>query len=247
MPDETDPFHNMTAWCRGFLEAAADHLTMWADHVAPLKFHPEAENNFTLRPTLTLARAAMESAAQSIWILSPDDQVRRAGRYFLLAASDLDEQTKAATSAEAKAELAVRRDEIFQALGVTRRSFRPPRYLQILRDAASFLGTHLPEGEVRSSWMDADRVERLWRSSAGAAHGKMWPDWEYSIREEHASETYSTPDHVAMAEVVHVAATLFAAGVTLLTLRSGREDEGRENWRVAEERLLATMTLRTDL
>lgn len=37
-------------WCRGFLEAALEHLLMWADYATPLKYHPEASVEFTLRP-----------------------------------------------------------------------------------------------------------------------------------------------------------------------------------------------------
>ena len=66
-PTPEDPLKNMACWCHSFLEAAADHLVLWADHVAPLKFHPEAETVHTFRPAFTLARATIESAAQAIW------------------------------------------------------------------------------------------------------------------------------------------------------------------------------------
>jgi hypothetical protein len=70
-PVPEDPLKNMAWSCHGFLEAAADHLVLWADYAAPLKFHPEAETTHTLRPVFTLARAAIEGAAQAIWVLSP--------------------------------------------------------------------------------------------------------------------------------------------------------------------------------
>jgi hypothetical protein len=56
-PNPDDPLKNMAWWCHGFLDAAADHLLLWADYAAPLKFHAEAETVHTLRPAFTLARA----------------------------------------------------------------------------------------------------------------------------------------------------------------------------------------------
>ena len=247
-PTAVDPFRNMAEWCRGYLEAAADHLMLWADSVAPLKFHPDVVNVYTLRPTLTLARAAMEAAAQAVWILGPDDPARRAGRYILLATADLQEQARAAESTESAEALSAELEAILTAMELAPRRFTPPRYLHMLRDAAAFFAEGLPEHASRPSWMNADRVERLWRAASGAAHGKMWPDFEFTISGDMDEEgrAYAVPDHVAMGEFVDVAASFFAAGVVLLAVRSGRYEEWDELTAAATERLLGAMTRRGD-
>lgn len=243
-PDEADPFRNMGEWCRGYLESAADHLMMWADSVAPLKFHPDAVSEYTLRPTLTLARAAMEASAQTIWILSSEDPAVRAGRYALLATADLKEQARAADTPESAAALNGQLNAIVTAMGLTPKRFRPPTYLHLLRSAAEFLGEDLPSEAPRESWMSPDRVERLWRASSGAAHGKMWPDFEFTVREAADEDglAYIVSDHVAMGEFVDVAGHFFAAGVVLFAIRSGRHDEWEQLTGVASKRLLASMT-----
>src|ERR1700691_88410 len=51
------PFEKVSVRARAYLEAALEHLLLWADHAAPLLFHPDHVTKFTLRPAHTLARA----------------------------------------------------------------------------------------------------------------------------------------------------------------------------------------------
>ena len=173
------PLHKMTAWCRGYLEAAVDHMILWADYAVPLKFHPETIVTHSLRPALTLARAAMESASQTIWILGSDDKVQCAQRYVQLAVADLIEHVKAAETFEKRSPLQRRSDELFAALGVTHRTFVAPTSLEMVRFAAEYLQSDLASDADVTLSLGPDRVERLWRSAAGAAHGKRWPEWEF--------------------------------------------------------------------
>ena len=50
------PFESPAAFTRGYLDAALEHLLLWADYAAPLKFPPEHQVTFRLRPAYTLAR-----------------------------------------------------------------------------------------------------------------------------------------------------------------------------------------------
>lgn len=235
-PTADMPLQNMTWFCRGLLESAADHLVMWADYAAPLRFHPDAEIVHTLRPAFTLARATIESAAQAIWVLSPEELTQCVGRYFLLATWDLDEQVKAAESPESRIEVQKRRDEIFSALGLTRRTFRPPRYLNMIRDAADYLN-------LEDAVMRPDRVERVWRSAAAAAHGKQWPEFELRDRTDVGDGLFSSvPKLDAISEVLKVADQMLSAGVALFAIRVGREDELPTLWDEAAARLAAKMT-----
>lgn len=237
-PSSNDPLKNMTWMCHGFLEAAADHLLLWADYAAPLKFRPDAETVYTLRPAFTLARATMESAAQAIWMLSPEDLVECVRRYARLATWDLIEQTKAAATPEARAELQARLDGIFKMLGGRPRTFRPPKYLDIILGAAEFLGL----GDVTPA-MGPDRLERIWRSASGAAHGKQWLEFELNEREEAGDGlVYSTPKIEAISDVLTVAEKLLSAGVILFAMRAGRMDDFRNLWDDATTRLAGRMT-----
>ena len=68
---ELFPVEKVADRARAYLRAGLDHMPMWADYSAPLLFHDEQTINFTLRPTLTLARAALEASAQAVWLVEP--------------------------------------------------------------------------------------------------------------------------------------------------------------------------------
>ena len=102
----------MTTFSRGYLDAAVDRLILWADHAVPLKFHPDTIVTHSLRPALTLARAATESAPQTIWILGSDDKVLCGQRYIQLAIADLIEQVDAAETIDKRSSLQAGRDEL---------------------------------------------------------------------------------------------------------------------------------------
>lgn len=237
-PNSDDPLRNMAWFCHGLLESAADHLVLWADYAAPLKFHPDHVTVHALRPVFTLARAAIESASQAIWVLSPEDPKVRGARYIMLATWDLNEQLKAAVDEESRAELKSRRDSIFAALGVTARTFRPPRYLDMIREATEFLSLAEPV-----SMTSAGNVERVWRCAAAAAHGKHWPEFELHDRTEVDDGLFSSvPKIGAMSEVLEVADCLLSASVVLFAMHAGRIDDHKKLWDEAAQRLAAKVT-----
>lgn len=241
-PNTDDPFRNMAWFCHGLLESAADHMTLWADYAVPLKYNPETVLVHTLRPVFTLARAAIESAAQAIWMLSPEEPGVRATRYITLATWDLNEQLKAAVDEEAIAELRGRRDSIFAALGTTARTFRPPKYLDLIREVTEFLELDEP-----SAMTSANDVERVWRSAAAAAHGKLWPDLELHNRTQVGNGLFSSvPKIDAISEVLKVADSFLSAGVALFAIHADRMDEYSALWNEASQRLRSEMTLADD-
>lgn len=228
------PFENMTWWCHGFLEAAADHLVHWADHAFPSRGRSDVEVHHTLRPAFTLARAALEASAQAIWILSPPSLSQCASRYMVIATWDVAEQYKAATDADVREELQDRRDSIFRALGVTPRTFRPPRYIEMVREAIAFV-----DAGDRSR---VERAERVWRSAAAAAHGKHWPEFELHDRTHVTGRLFSSvPKIELMTEVLGMASEFLLAGVTLFAMRVGRENELHQLWDEAAERIKLSM------
>lgn len=54
---ELYPFEAVDERARAYIGAALEHLIMWADYAAPLKFHPERRPISSNDPPYTLARA----------------------------------------------------------------------------------------------------------------------------------------------------------------------------------------------
>lgn len=232
-PDD-DPLKKMAWWCHGYLEAAADHLLLWADYSVPSATQLGAETVQRLRPVFTLARAAIESAAHVIWALGPEEPAVCGRRFIHLVIWDLDEQTKAATTTDAHSELLGRREEMLALFGMTTRTFKPPRYLEMIRYVADFLDNGNP-----ASPHTAARVERIWRSTAGAAHGKQWPEFEFNDHVDAGGGlVYSTPRVEAISDVLRVADTFLSAGVVLLAIRTGHGNDFQGLWDEAVGRLL---------
>ena len=81
---ELYPYERVADRARAYIFAALEHLMLWADIVAPFKFHPEQANVFQQRPPYTLARAALEASAQSVWMLDTTDPLECIRRHLCL-------------------------------------------------------------------------------------------------------------------------------------------------------------------
>lgn len=207
--DSLYPFEKASDWHRSYLTAAMEHLLLWADFAAPLKFDPAHEVIFRARPAHTMGRAAMEAASQAIWItdtLSIKESVRR---HLALIRWDYVEHRKSQAALEHKkrisemdAKLLKRVDGYFDESDL-----KPPSHLDVLRAAAPAVD------------LDPDEVESVWRAASGAAHGKAWagtslqhviPISEY---EPGQFRTLRVPDADAMAQVLQVAEKMLSYGV----------------------------------
>jgi hypothetical protein len=202
--NELYPFEKVSDRSRHYVEAAFEHLLMWADHVAPFKFHAEQVVNFTLRPTYTLARAAMESAAQAVWLLSSRDPTECIRRHLRLIRWDLQQHRKSFLDAEDKERCRTRETDLLArvAQSFTEEELRPPiGYLAVLQSAC----------EPDDLDLDAPDVERLWRAASGAAHGMYWPNLELkrlTVGDEYEPGHFralSVPDSMVMVEIVRSA------------------------------------------
>lgn len=195
------PFEKVSDRAWHYVSAALEHLIMWADFAAPLKFDPEQTITFTMRPTYALSRAALESAAQAVWLMDTKDPLECVQRHLRLIRWDLDEHRKSHLATEGKdrvrqrdSELVVRVAEVF-----TEDEIRPPKnYLDVIRWAC------------RPSDLDLDaaQAERLWRAASGAAHGMYWTNLELTnieVGEEYEPghfRTFTLPDPDAMLEAL---------------------------------------------
>lgn len=217
---ELYPFEKVSERARAYLLAGIEHMLVWADLAAPLKFHPDQVMNVTLRPAYTLARATLESAAQAVWLLDTLDPIECVKRHLSLILWDLDEHRKSKLgSAEAQAinareaELLHRASTAFQPADLKRKF----TYRDVIRSACNAKGLDL----------EPDTAERLWRAASGAAHGKYWPTMDLQhveVGEEYEPGHHRTirlPNASAMTEVLDAASKMSQYGVVLFAQYSG--------------------------
>lgn len=88
------PWEKASDWCRSYLSAALEHLKLWADYAAPLKFHPQHEVTHSFRPAYTLARAALEASSQAVWMTASTSPRECAVRHLSLIRWDFEEHRK---------------------------------------------------------------------------------------------------------------------------------------------------------
>lgn len=207
--NEIYPQEKSSDWHRSYLGAALEHLVVWADIFAPLKFHPEHSVKFSFRPTHTLGRAAMEAASQALWVSSGKTARECARRHLSLIRWDFSELRKSDSDPEFKESISERDQLLLERVSgtFTVDELRIPKLLDVLRAAA-------PVAEL-----DADKVENVWRAASGAAHGKNWPALHLQrvvpVDEYEPGQfrTLQFPDPEAMTEVMEIASQLTNHGV----------------------------------
>jgi len=197
-------------WHRSYLAAALEHLIVWADFAAPLKFHPEQQITHTFRPAYTLGRAAIEAASQAVWMTSGNSAHECARRHLSLIRWDYTEHRKSLVG-DVDAQKRVT-DMDAQLLDRTARQFsekelQPPSHYAVLRATAQLVD------------LEPDQLERIWRAASGSAHGKVWPSLALqhvvplSEYEQGQFRTLRIPDLDGMTEVLEVAEKLTMQGV----------------------------------
>lgn len=168
---ELYPFEKVSDRARAYLAAAIEHLIFWADLQAPLKFHPEQATEVTLRPSYTLARASLESAAQAVWLMNTRDPMECIRRHICLMRWDLQELRKSKLDMSEKAKAKAVEEELLHRVSevfADERVRAPQGYLDVIRSACAANGLTL----------EPDDAERIWRAASGVAHGKYWPTLE---------------------------------------------------------------------
>lgn len=216
-------------WCRSYLSSALEHLGLWADHVAPLTFRPDAVVHHEARPVQTLARAALESASQAVWVMASRDPSELLRRHLSLVLADWEEQRKAEVEPQRKADLKQQRLDLLKILEAHGVKTSDPSYLTLVTAAADEVRSKAPMTDLG----DPARVERLWRASAGSAHGKMWPSVELRVSVELDGQRFSFPDADAMSAILVLANKVTQYGVFRFIDYAGHEPQ-------LAERLTAT-------
>ena len=222
-------------WCRSYLSSALEHLGMWADYVAPLTFHPDAIAHHDARPAQTLARAALESASQAVWVMASRDPREVLRRHLSLVLADWAEQRKAEIDPERKADLKQQRLHLLDILKSHGVKVEDPSYLTLVMEAAHEVRTNLSDGDLG----DPGQIERLWRASAGSAHGKMWPSLELRVSVEVDGRPFSFPDADAMSAILVLANRVTQYGVLRFIDYAGHEPQLAERLRATSLRWYA--------
>lgn len=222
-------------WCRSYLSSALEHLGMWGDYVAPLSFHPEAVVHHDARPAQTLARAALESASQAVWVMSSRDPREVLRRHLSLVLADWAEQRKAEVDLERKEDLKQQRLDLLDILESHGVKVDDPSYLTLVTAAAREVRTNLSDGDLAGP----AQVERLWRASAGSAHGKMWPSLELRVSVELDGRPFSFPDADAMSAILVLANRVTQHGVFRFIGYAGHEPQLAERLRATSSRWYA--------
>lgn len=210
---ELYPFERVSDWTHAYLSAAYEHLIFWADYVAPFKFHPEQVTNFTLRPAYTLARAALESASQAVWILSSRNLIECIRRHLCLVRWDYREHAKSVTDPEHKARILEQDARLLERVASVFSSdeLKPPRgYLKVIEWACE------TEDSLDLAAVDA---KRIWCAASGSAHGKYWPkgDLQHVVPGEEYEpgqfRALTLPDSACMVEALEAAYRMAQVGV----------------------------------
>lgn len=200
-------------WCRGYLTAALEHLNHWADYAAPFRFHEEQVVVHTLRPTQALARAAAESAAQAVWVMSASSPIGCARRQMTLQLGDLNEHKKA-SSGDEQAELAAffkTTANQLKSSGQNQDILNPPTYLTLIREASE---SARRDGNREDFPKDANEAERIWRTAAGGMHGKRWISMKHNVSAvDTQGNNVLVPDQEEITKVLNLASGIVCSGV----------------------------------
>ncbi len=227
------PFEKVSDRARSYVGAALEHLMLWADYAAPLRFHPDQVTQINLRPAYTLARAALESASQCVWLLDTTDPKECLRRHLSLINWDLREFRISRVGVEAKAAARAREAELIERVApvFSEDQIAPPNgYLYVIQKAT----------EAQELSVSRDDADRVWRAASGAAHGKYWPSIDLQdviVGDEYEPGQFRSvkvPDAGKIAEALSIAQTVTQYGVLKFADYSGADIpallEGARKW-----------------
>ena len=173
--DEFYPSESSSQWAREPLRSAVDHLTTWANHAIPLVQHEgQVVVHQGFRWTFTLVRAALEGAAQSMWLTQAKSTHECVARLIRTVRHDIHEETKAwaalgrqTSELESRAAGHAERAEQWAQWGKSAGTM--PAMVDLIRNGAAY------EGRDPNAW------EAMWRVCSAAAHGKDWAIRELQV------------------------------------------------------------------
>jgi len=214
-------FDSVAAFTRGYLEAALEHLLLWADYAAPLKFHPEHQVTFGLRPAYTVARAAIEAASPAVWLMNAEGPRECLRRYFSLVRWDLQMHARSTPDAERRADAEKRERELLDRI---RGEFSP----KDVAPPGGYEATVKLACEEPGVGLDPTETSWIWRAASGSAHGMPWASrdlqvWVQNEQELTEPSPVRVPDTDRMAQALKAASTLTNYGCLRFGAFSGAD------------------------
>lgn len=160
-------WEKVSAWTRGYLRAAAQQLSTWADLVMPYEVRPGAVNHVPYVAYLLLARSALEAAAQGFWILRADAVEECTSRHVRMMHRDFCYHLEALKAGGGETSTAQQRlvDLESRAADLSPKvcpKDKPPGFERMVRYAAKLTDN------------DEAYWAYLWHAASGAAHGQNW-------------------------------------------------------------------------
>lgn len=166
-------------------EVAVGSMAAAHDHLLASKLHVDVRRQFVVADA-TLLRTALLSAAQAVWVLAPDDRVKRQSRSRTLAAHGYEEHMKylrhqmrvlrkrprVGADQVARAEARLRAVEgVGGSLGARRDAMGEQEQF----NATAVIEAACREGGAFRGHREAvDDVVLQWRHGSAAAHGLEW-------------------------------------------------------------------------
>ncbi|WP_270366129.1 hypothetical protein [Microbacterium algeriense] len=220
--DELYPRESYSQWAREGLRSGLDHMVVWADLTMPTGARanlPVTHQGF--RWFHTLLRAALEGAAQSLWLTTVENTGEATARLIRAVRDDLREQRLARLAMGKDVSRIDQRITQHAAGALEWMKYGPsedrmPSYVSMIRSAA-----------LRAS-LDPNECEATWRVASAAAHGKTWAilDLQELVGEavEWRPGQFHTPgvvDQDRLTDSIETAVTLLSAATAQLLLRNG--------------------------
>jgi hypothetical protein len=166
--DHLYPSEAISQWCREGLRSAIDHLDVWAEKAVPIQqYEGQVVIHTGFRWPFTLMRAALEGAAQSLWLSGAAHSNEALARLVRMVRHDLGEQEKAWAVMGRDGAPIARRRETHESVAKTLSEFGKdsptlPNMVDLIRSASKSVG------------LDPALYESHWRTCSAAAHGKDW-------------------------------------------------------------------------
>lgn len=166
--DEMYPCESSSQWAREPLRSAVDHLTTWANHAVPLEqYEGQVVVHQGFRWTFTLIRAALEGAAQSMWLTQAKSPQECVARLIRSVRHDIHEETKAWA--------ALGRDTAALELRASRHAERALLWTEWGKPSPTLPAmVDLIRKSATNEGLDPNALEAMWRVCSAAAHGKDW-------------------------------------------------------------------------
>jgi hypothetical protein len=215
------PGEAISQWCGLGIRSSVDHLRVWADFAVPLaQYEGQTVEHVGFRWYFTLIRAALEGAAQSLWLSQAKTDREAMARHIRMIRHDLEEQRKAWNAmGRSTADIDSRLEKWEYAAGEFA-GFGPdvkalPSMVDLIRSSAMGCG------------LDAGLYEGHWRTASAAAHSKDWAVVELQIFAEDRREssegyvqTHSRVDPAKLTEALSDAVDLARNALVTYLMRS---------------------------